>query len=251
MDRQDTQTPADPVPAYMRVQQDVLRRIRDGALVPGDRIPAERLLSEQLGVSRMTVRQGLEALVRSGVLVRAGTSGTRVAEARVPRLIDTSRSLSLSEVVARSGARPGSRLLSFASVRATADQATRLGLATGAALVTLRRLRTANDAPFCVETSVLPAARVPGLTASDLVENASLYALLADRFGIRTRTRRGEIEAAPIDREDAALLGLPPGTNVLLYRSVIFDDQGQPVEYMISVNHPRRVVFTTQQEVAP
>ena len=52
MDRQETETPADPLPAYMRVQQDVLHRIRAGALVPGDRIPAERVLSEHTAAHR-------------------------------------------------------------------------------------------------------------------------------------------------------------------------------------------------------
>ncbi len=251
MARREDTAPADIVPAYMRVQEDVLRRIREGALIAGDRIPAERQLSEELGVSRMTVRQGLDVLVRSGVLARAGTSGTRVADLRVPRLIDTNRSLSLTEVVARAGAKAGSRLLAFAATRADAEQAAKLGLPQRTRLLSLRRLRTANGQAFCVETSFLPAARVPGLTASDLVENASLYALLAARYGIRTRSRRGEIAAAPIGAEDAELLALAAGTNVLLYRSVIFDEEGRAVEYMISVNHPQRVVFTTQQEISP
>jgi DNA-binding FadR family transcriptional regulator len=57
--------------------------IRLGLLEPGDRLPPERELAEQLGISRSTLRQALTTLVQSGHLVslRGRTGGTFVAEA--------------------------------------------------------------------------------------------------------------------------------------------------------------------------
>ena len=59
--------------------------IRLGLLEPGARLPAERELCAQLGISRSTLRQALTALVQSGHLhaVRGRRGGTFVAE-RVP-----------------------------------------------------------------------------------------------------------------------------------------------------------------------
>jgi DNA-binding FadR family transcriptional regulator len=59
--------------------------IRIGLLEPGARLPAERDLCAQLGISRSTLRQALTALVQSGHLhaVRGRRGGTFVAE-RVP-----------------------------------------------------------------------------------------------------------------------------------------------------------------------
>jgi GntR family transcriptional regulator, transcriptional repressor for pyruvate dehydrogenase complex len=56
--------------------------IRLGVLAPGTRLPAERDLADQLGISRSTLRQALNALVQSGHLVarRGRTGGTFVAE---------------------------------------------------------------------------------------------------------------------------------------------------------------------------
>src|SRR5262249_24574513 len=50
--------------------------IERGALRPGDRLPAERDLASQIGVSRPTVRAGLHALAAMGVVRARHGSGT-------------------------------------------------------------------------------------------------------------------------------------------------------------------------------
>ena len=57
--------------------------IKLGLLAPGARLPAERELCRQLGISRSTLRQALTALVQSGHLfaTRGRSGGTFVAEA--------------------------------------------------------------------------------------------------------------------------------------------------------------------------
>jgi DNA-binding FadR family transcriptional regulator len=56
--------------------------IRLGLLSPGSRLPPERSLAGELGISRSTLRQALTALVQSGHLtsLRGRTGGTFVAE---------------------------------------------------------------------------------------------------------------------------------------------------------------------------
>jgi GntR family transcriptional regulator, transcriptional repressor for pyruvate dehydrogenase complex len=56
--------------------------IRLGLLAPGTRLPSERELADQLGISRSTLRQALTTLVQSGHLIalRGRTGGTFVSE---------------------------------------------------------------------------------------------------------------------------------------------------------------------------
>src|SRR5947209_6526700 len=56
--------------------------IRGGILVAGTRLPAERDLADQLGISRSTLRQALNTLVQSGhlVSVRGRSGGTFVSK---------------------------------------------------------------------------------------------------------------------------------------------------------------------------
>ncbi|MDR1519107.1 MAG: GntR family transcriptional regulator [Planctomycetota bacterium] len=65
--------------------QTVIQRLKgfldNGDLKPGDRLPSERTLSESLGVSRTSVRQGLKVLESSGRIETRVGSGTYVADA--------------------------------------------------------------------------------------------------------------------------------------------------------------------------
>ena len=54
--------------------------IEKGSLRPGDRLPAERDLALQIGVSRPTVRAGLRALAAMGVVQSRHGSGTYIPE---------------------------------------------------------------------------------------------------------------------------------------------------------------------------
>ena len=61
----------------------VVRHVRDlivhGKFRPGQRLPTERELVREIGVSRTSVRAGLQALAAKGVLVIRHGSGTYVA----------------------------------------------------------------------------------------------------------------------------------------------------------------------------
>lgn len=64
----------DQVVAFVRAQ------IERGTLKPGDRLPAERDLAIQIGVSRPTVRAGLRALAAMGVVRARHGSGTYIQD---------------------------------------------------------------------------------------------------------------------------------------------------------------------------
>jgi GntR family transcriptional repressor for pyruvate dehydrogenase complex len=63
-----------------RVVEHVRWLIERGALGLGDRLPGERDLAHELGVSRPSVRSGLEALEAMGVVVSRRGAGTFIAE---------------------------------------------------------------------------------------------------------------------------------------------------------------------------
>jgi GntR family transcriptional regulator, transcriptional repressor for pyruvate dehydrogenase complex len=67
-----------------QTSEHVVARIRAmiarGDLHPGDRLPAERDLAKQLGISRPSLRAGLRSLVALGVLLSKHGSGTFVAD---------------------------------------------------------------------------------------------------------------------------------------------------------------------------
>jgi GntR family transcriptional regulator len=194
---------------YAAIIAQVEQAIADGELAPGDRLPAERALAEQHGVSRMTVRQALQTLESRGVLTRAigRNGGSFVAAPKLERDLGTFSGL--SEQLARQGVVAGARVL---SARETADG------------VEIVRVRFADGEPFALERSTFPL-RFAWLLDHDLT--GSLYALLGDDAPVRAVER---IEPVVADADDAAALGLRVGAPLLLVDRVAYGDDGDVVE---------------------
>lgn len=58
--------------------EEILKRIAGGDVSAGEKLPSERKLAEQLGVSRVSVRAGLQRLKAQGFLDAVQGGGTRV-----------------------------------------------------------------------------------------------------------------------------------------------------------------------------
>ena len=82
--------PVQPLTTFEETVERLGTAIRLGLLEPGARLPPERELAEQLGISRSTLRQALTTLVQSGHLVamRGRSGGTFVSDS--PPLSDGS-----------------------------------------------------------------------------------------------------------------------------------------------------------------
>ncbi|MCG8509225.1 MAG: GntR family transcriptional regulator [Rhodospirillales bacterium] len=231
---------------FEKAQQHILEIIESKDYFGGERIPSERDLAETLGIHRMTVRKAIERLIAKGLLERRGTSGTYIPEPVIKRpIVGHAFSISISEVVRQCGGIPGSRLLFFEHRTAGPRMAERLSIRRGDPIIAMKRQRTISGMPFCVETTYLPGNRVPGLAAEDLIHDQSLYALLKERYNIEVGTNKRSLSASPVSAQDAEQLGLRKNELALIIRTVSVDTGGSPIEYLKSVNHPQRVIFTS------
>ena len=147
----------------------------------GTALPSEAALCERYGVARSVVRQALASLAAEG-LIRRETG--RPAVVAVPqqhrRLVQ--RSTGFHQQLAQSGVALETRVLGLEPADAPAEVAAFFG--TGQ-LLRLERLRHVGGTPLAYVRTWLPAARLPGLSAAQL-ENASLHAVLQQRYGLRT-----------------------------------------------------------------
>ncbi|MFT3761408.1 MAG: GntR family transcriptional regulator [Pseudoxanthomonas sp.] len=235
------------LPVYKAIQGFILDLIGGPDYGPGDRIPSERALAEQLGKNRMTVRKAIDALVGQGLLERNSTSGTRIPLPRVTRPIDARNSLGITRIIQSGGSTAGNKLLHFEQTHASPQVAEHLKVEEGSEIVMFRRLWTVNDTPCCIETSHIPLDLVPGLAAEDLMAGQSLYALLRERYEIGTVTGERQISVATGSEMETRMLDLPPGSACLLLRLEVYNEKGRPIEYMRSVNHPKLVMFKTSK----
>ncbi|MBM7568796.1 GntR family transcriptional regulator [Paenibacillus sacheonensis] len=74
--------PSPRVPIYKQLQDYLYDCLREAHWKPGDLIPSENELSAQFGVSRITVKKALEALLAEGLVYRIQGKGTFVSDER-------------------------------------------------------------------------------------------------------------------------------------------------------------------------
>jgi DNA-binding FadR family transcriptional regulator len=69
------------------IHADLMARMREGRILPGQQLPNERQLAERYGSSRQQVRDALLILHKAGLVIRKVGSGTWAAE-DMPRIIE-------------------------------------------------------------------------------------------------------------------------------------------------------------------
>jgi GntR family transcriptional regulator len=209
-------------PLYHRVYRQISEEIESGALQAGDRLPSERWLCDELGVSRATVRRAIEELVLDGLVEGRGRGSfvTGEALAEPPNTL-----MSLSELGRSRGLQATSRVLTNEVRPATLDEAEAFGIAPGAEVFELHRLRMLDGLPISLDHNRVSLRLLP--TARDLdFTTASLYTAL-EAEGHRLTRADYEVEARAVADDEAELLGLAPGAPVLQTITVAIMEDGQ------------------------
>lgn len=70
------------IPVYVQIIELILDKIKQGELLPGQRLPSERKLAAFFDVNRSTVVHALDELVALGWIVRKQGSGTLINEGK-------------------------------------------------------------------------------------------------------------------------------------------------------------------------
>jgi DNA-binding GntR family transcriptional regulator len=214
-----------PVPLYFQIAQQLEQAIAAGALPAGSRLDNEIELSDQLAVSRPTMRKAIETLVRQGLLVRRRGLGTVVVTRPVRRPLALS---SLFDDLASAGRRPSTQVLSVTRQPADAHVATVLGVPEGSEVIVVERLRSADDETLALMRNYLPPALVT-IDAEALTEHG-LYQLLR-RQRITLQLANQQVSARPATAREARLLGVPRNTTLLTMQRATYDSAGRVVEY--------------------
>jgi GntR family transcriptional regulator len=210
-------------PLYQQLQRALRDAIAGNRLAADEALPPERDMAEEFGVSRITVRKALDALVAEGLLNRRQGAGTFVA-ARVEKSF--SKLSSFSEDMISRGRRPESVWLSRSVGAVTPEESLTLGLSPGSQVYRFNRIRYADGSPMALEYSTVPGFSLPSENAVE----ESLYEAL-DKYGSRPARALQRLRAVLFTAERARLLGVPDGSPGLLIERRGFLRDGRPVEF--------------------
>jgi len=152
-------------PQYERIKHALRRRIEQGDLGPGDRVPSENQLVADFGVSRMTARRALLELAEEGLVARTQGLGTFVADNRPVSSVTQIRNI--AEEIARRGHRHSCQVLALESHAADAALALQLGLTAGEGVYRSVLLHREDGVPVQWEGRRVAARLAPGYLEQD------------------------------------------------------------------------------------
>lgn len=209
----------------------IARSLREtcAALPQGAQLPSERELSEQHGVSPMTVRQALSLLESEGLVDRVFGRGTFV-QRRIIAKGDAASSF--TEDMRARGMEPSSRLLGVELLPASEAVARDLRVKVGERVLMIERLRFADGDPMCLETAHVPGRVALKIADADL--DGSLHELLG-RHGVHIETGVRRARAIVLDERAARMLQQADHAPALLITHTFLAERGVPVQRAESI----------------
>lgn len=227
-------------PRYVRIAEALRARIRAARGAEGQRLPSEHALCSQFGVSRMTVRQALDALRQEGLLSRhvgRGTFTTALPAERRLRVIG-----SVEDMLAL-GDETWFKPLDKGVAPAPADVARALKLRAGAPVLRVTGVRHGDDGPFQHVTAYLPETIGRRVADQDL-SSTSVIGTVERHLGLAVTYIEQSIEAMRCPKSVAPLLAAPAGASILRFRRTYFTAGGDPVEHAVTFHWPERYPYT-------
>ena len=223
------------LPLYQRLRDELARQIADNRWRPGEAIPTEAVLSTEYGLSVGTVRKAIDMLVGERILERQQGRGTFI---RRPQFHSSLFRFFRFQTLAGERQMPESQVLEIEPVNAPSAVAHMLGLPAQAPVIRLLRLRVLAAQPLLVEEIWLPRERFQAILGIDLNrEGPLLYPIYEELCGQVVASAEETLTAESVSQAHAALLGVEPGSPVVVIERLARNYAGEPLEWRRSRGH--------------
>ncbi|GIE56233.1 GntR family transcriptional regulator [Actinoplanes octamycinicus] len=236
-------------PMYKQIAEELRRRIEQGELEPGAKLPAELELRETFGnASRNTIRDAIRSLTARGLVITRPGQGTFVADRIDPFQItlstDTQSCLGDAEGIAFRSAAPAQQRKPEAGTprveiqAATGTAGRELQLPADAQVICRHQVLTIDKKPWSMQTSFYPIAFVPKaplLIQAVAIEQGTVR-YLAETLGVEQAGYRDQVSARPPNEGEIAFFKLPEvGVSVIETIRTAYERSGAPIRCTVTV----------------
>lgn len=230
-------------PLHVQAEELLRELIENEEYQKGKLLPNEVELSEQLCISRNTLRQAINKLVFEGRLVRKKGYGTRVVKKAI--VGGVKNWLSFSQEMKMLGIQIRNFELHVSLKTPNLEISNFFGLPTDnpPRCVVLERLRGKKEYPFVFFVSYFNPD-IPLIGEEDFTK--PLYELLETQFHITAKLSKEGISARLAGEELADKLEIEPTDPILVRKRFVYDIDGKPIEY--NVGYYRADSFTYRIE---
>jgi len=202
-------------------------------------------LSEQLNISRNTLRQAINKLVFEGVLVRKKGHGTKVVRKGITGGVKNW--LSFSQEMKMLGIEIKNFELHVCFRRLTEETRSFFNIApeNEPKCLMLERVRGNKEYPFVYFISYFNP-EIPLTGDEDFTQ--PLYAVLENNYNIVVKTSKEEISARLAGEMIAEKLDIAPNDPILIRKRFVYDVNGKPIEYNIGYYRADSFTYTIEAE---
>jgi GntR family transcriptional regulator len=228
MSLQDLTPLRDPRPLYLQVEEALMKQLANSE--PGEQLPPEPELAQQLGISRATLREALHSLKNRGMIASKRGVGTFV-QARLPVIPSGLETLESLDVIAkRLGLAIRTDQVTIEEQPASPELQEKLKLSGDDTITCVHRVKLAGAQPVAyIEDMVPTAIAAAGELRAGFQD--SVLDFLRERENPQPDYARADILAVLADKELAAKLAQRPGAALLLLQEVLFSADGRPIGY--------------------
>jgi len=220
--------PESPLPLYAQVESILAFGIADGTFPAGSRLPNEDELVQRYAVSRTTIRQTIQNLVRRGLVEIRRGKGTFVLQSKIMQ--ELTELSGFVEDMQSLGRQASSRLLDKQVVPAGETVARQLAIPAGTLVVRIQRVRLADNAPLSFDETYLPREIGERILENDL-ETEPIFSLLEQKYETPLVEAEYRLEAISADATVAKALGVSAGSPIFLIERTSYTVEHQPIDY--------------------
>jgi GntR family transcriptional regulator len=185
-------------------------------------------LVERYSVSRTTIRQTIQNLVRRGLVEIRRGKGTFVLEPKITQ--ELTELTGFVEDMQMLGRQASARLLDTRVVPASESVARHLALAESAPVVRIQRVRLADHLPLSFDETFLPREIGEKVIAGNL-ETEPIFSLLEEKYDTPLVEAEYRLEAISADAIVARALGIAVRDPIFLIERTSYTNGRQPVDY--------------------
>lgn len=218
-------------PLYQQVVDYIMERIDSGEYQPGQLIPSESMFCEELGVSRVTVRNAIQKLVDDGTILRYHGKGSFVND-RLNKSTSTNFR-GFTAMCKEHNIVVYSHVLRLETIAATPELVRELQLEIGEPVVYLERVRFANYKAVILERTYFSYKKYAFLLDENF-ENISLYRIIEKHTGLNPEESCSNtfvLEGSVASAEEAKHLNVEPGSSLFVLKETVVEPDGTPVHF--------------------
>lgn len=229
-------------PLYLCFAHSLRKAINNGIIKSGEFLPSERIFTETLKISRITVRKALACLEQDNIIERGRGFGTQVKDpTSIPLAYSLVNIKGFATEVSEQGRIPGAIWLTQELVTPPEDIAKHLSLTKWQQVYRLERIHTADGNPVSYAISYIVESAIGDINDIGI----SLYEYLGKR-NIKFSKLYSNISASLPDNNLKAKLQITKPIAILIIKQLVLDNHQRPLEY--SINYCRSDMYEYSAE---